>query len=330
MKTISIFSFHFGDIIGGGSGVNDWIKLGVPILFSVGIVLYQRSRDKKKDQRKNILKLFNLNQHIKHIIKLHARVQEVFGSYSKQVLENPFDENLLIEKMIIPDFIRMLDINKDDVFSAFNTIYSDKEEAATDYRIIYNCIEYYKQIFELLDDKYMIISNDLFEERKNIREYFFRASFKHAQVIAQMENEIKGYQQFPPYIELVTISQNFNAKEKEFKKSNEGKTEVEKKSIPLQFLYDNLIDRLSDALPKYKNIPILLDFFADVVKLTGFRSDSIHSSIELANQLQHHLNILPQLIEKLQEKSDLLDVKLKPYVKMKEKSTSTQQPDVTN
>jgi hypothetical protein len=119
-------NFYYGDFYGAESTVASYFKTLLPIFTLLLGIVIQRILDRYRENRKNKLKLFNFNEHLKHIIKNSDTLVPVFRDFSKEILKTPFEEHILRRRITLPDIYRILEINKDDVFSGYLLKYRNK------------------------------------------------------------------------------------------------------------------------------------------------------------------------------------------------------------
>jgi hypothetical protein len=178
-------------------------------------------------------------------------------------------------------------------------VYEDNEKASSDYRKIYNNIEFYKEVFGMLYSKNDTITQDISDEKKIFREYHYDIRNTLTEILLNMETSDE-HKATPTFKDLLAIHSSYNQKYKE----------LGEQKVTLQFFVDEFLDPLNNTLPKYIKNKEALRLLILVSKTLHQRDYIVQDTIALGNLILKNLGSLPACITELKLLSSTLDNKL--------------------
>lgn len=300
MEILLFLNFHFGDEYRVTGPPSDWFKVLIPVLIAIGTILYQRSNEKKKERKKQSLKLFNFNEHIKHIIKTSKELTTRFQEHSEKLINRPLSDFEVTGKILIPQLERILNIDKDDIFSGFINEYGYNTDSASKYRKMYDLVEHYNQLYKTLNEGFEKGAQEIYEEKKKFRDDYFIVDTSLMRLILNLKLSNNNPSELPIFNELNKFHSQYKKKEQETK---EGKLTVE-------FYADELLVPLRDLLKNYNEFPDVFDFYVFVCKTLHNKDYIKQSSIQLGNFIKNNIEKFPDKMSEIKNLSSELSEKL--------------------
>lgn len=307
-----LINLYFGDSYGeNDSFFWELIKSLLAVIPVIIGLRWQKKIDEDKQNRIKVeeqklrnenlkLQLFNFNEHMKGVIKSMEKVIPLFTKYSENLMKLPFEEHLLQTKIKIPDLYRIEFINKEDIFNAFLMLYSNKLKAANDYRNVYNYIQYYKEIFEMMYNQSDSFNEDIYKQKIKFQDNIFSIKTNILTFILKNKETINN----EPYYGLNQIMMSFHKTEME---------ELKNGGFTLQHYYDNFMEPLMKFLPKYENNEELRNIYIKIIENNRLKEDIIHYSKQLGELLSVNVKEIPKCQIKLVEVNNKLEKVLKDY-----------------
>lgn len=301
-------NFHFGDTYSDSSKSNllwELFKVIVPVAIAVFGILFQKYLERKREEKKQKLQLFNFNEHLKTIMEGSKPIAPVFKAFSDNIFKDPFGEHLIETRFIIPDINRILEINKESVFSAFIITFDDKVTAANTYRKAYNSVEYFKQLFDLLNNRYDTIMQEIYEQKLRFKDGIAEIRQALSNMLVDIKRDNSNYLSLPEYNDL-----NNPFFEYLFAINDDI-------GNPLQFHADSLLIPMRDALLKYQTKQSAQNILSLIKVQLNLRNDIIFTSSQLGTLIGVNSDNLLTCLGDFKTISSTLDSKLIEFTQVK-------------
>lgn len=161
MNNLPLFlDFHFGDLFGEGSDLQEDVMLAILTAFLSGFVVvlginYEKCREKRKHTKELRFLLFNLHIHLKQILIGAQPIPEDYYTFVTNISKARLDSNIAQRnRRRIPELGRILQMDNERILQSFLVTFKDKDLGAVDCNRVYTCVEYLKEVLEKLQLEY--------------------------------------------------------------------------------------------------------------------------------------------------------------------------------
>lgn len=167
-------NFYYGDFhVDEFNVFSEVFKAVLAALLSIiGILLginYEKSKEKKKLHHEQNLIFYSIYEDLIKIQDASVKLAQTFKDYNEEISKRPHDDVLFTKYLFIPELNRVINTEKNIVFSVLYRGIGDKKLSAEHYRNLFNIVEFINKIQADIYNRYGRLIEDLYVQKKDFK-----------------------------------------------------------------------------------------------------------------------------------------------------------------